>query len=127
MTKGQIAPHEGREIELVLTGKKPLAVIEKRKNPEAYTKAGSLEGVITVYRTGEEGPEVIISRRARLIREYLFLLYEGVKTYGLKEYHRKMGRLFGYSDADIEAFIGSIQCECSKCRGAQERKKARKG
>ena len=116
-----IAPHSGREISLILSGAKRFAVIEKRKALASYYAAGSIaRSDITVqYQDGTEGPEVILTTSRKLITEYNALLFDGVKRLGIKEYHRAMGRLFGYSESDIEAYIASdIDCNCSKCNGS---------
>jgi len=126
MNNGTIAPHVGREIDLVLDGVKPLATIERRKDRLGFNRAVALAdtrmNVWVVVRNGDEGPEAILSYRPDLIREYRWLLDNGVREYGIKEYHRRMGRLFGYAEADIEAFIAAdIDCDCSKCRGSDRR------
>ena len=120
-----IAPHEGSELSMVLAGTKPLAVIELRKDEAAYRRAFEYDDAGYVYalrRVGEEGPElvVVLHKNTELLSRYLHLLHSGVKLYGIKEYHRKMGALFGYSPEDIELFINAeVDCDCSKCRGAK--------
>lgn len=122
---GTIAPHEGDEIGLVLGGVKPLASIEHGKNPELYATAilMGLAGLLR-YRVGPtvdcaDGEVVFcLPHNKHVLDEYDALRQHGVKDYGIKEYHRRMGRLYGYSEADIEAFIESdIDCDCDKCRG----------
>ena len=115
---GRIAPDQGREIDLVLAGTKPLAVIEKRKDPEQYKQALRLRAatsLLVIPHLGPEGAEVIASLSSDLIADYLALQSGGI-TQGTAEYHRRMGMLFGYSEADIEAFIANPPaCDCSKC------------
>jgi hypothetical protein len=121
-----IAPHEGNELRMVLAGTKPLAVIELAKQPEQYymalQHAGAI-GLLTLKNDdGEEGPEImlVLPKNSHLFARYLHLHSFGVEKYGIKEYHRKMGALFGYSPEDIELFINTeVDCECSKCRGAK--------
>ncbi len=108
------------ELQLIAKGKKEFAVIEKRKNPAAYFAAGAIRklGITVQYRESPEGAEVIVTTCRQLIAEYDRLLLSGISDYGLKNYHRKMGALFGYSPADIESFISAeIECTCSKCSG----------
>ena len=65
--------------------------------------------------------EIVFTNPAnrRLIRKYEILLKYGVDEYGIKEYHRRMGRLFGYDEEDIEAFIAAdVHCNCIKCSGS---------
>lgn len=122
---GRVAPHETAEVRLVMAGTKPLATIEKRKQPILYSiavacrAAGCIAGEIIKSGDSPEGEIVITSHRNKhLIAQYKALLATGVKDYGIKEYHRRMGRMFGYREEDIEAFIAAeIHCDCSKCRG----------
>jgi hypothetical protein len=117
---GKVAPHLNKEVELVLAGKKPLAAIEKSKDPNGYnfaielSKAGKLVSRIV----GDE--EVVFTKSSYyLIDKYENLLRNGVRYLGIKNYHREMGRMFGYTEADIEAFISAeIDCDCFKCTGS---------
>jgi hypothetical protein len=116
---GKVAPHENNEVRLVLGGHKPLAVIERSKDPYGYALAISMAGTGALYICKVKG-EVVISLpfNKLAITQYEFLLKEGVRLYGIKEYHRKMGKLFGYTEDDIEAFIeAEIDCNCNKCKG----------
>lgn len=123
--KGRVAPHENNEVRLVLGGMKPLATIEKAKQPIGYSLAialagtGALRARVIVSKDSPEGEVVItLPKHEHRIQKYLWLLEHGVKAVGIKEYHRRMGRLFGYTEADINAFIqAEIHCECSKCKG----------
>jgi len=120
MNRGNIAPHENQEINLVLNGAKNFAVIEKRKDIASYFAAGAISrpGITVQYQETETGPEVILTTRRELIAEYNSLLIDGVSRLGLKNYHRALGTIFGYSAADIEKFISSdIDCNCAKCSG----------
>ena len=115
---GAIAPHEGQEIQLVLDGTKPLAVIELNKQPMAYRKA--MDGIhgLYAYENWDDttGWEVVIvdQRNVGLVMEYL----DALNLPAGSAKHRTLGRLFGYSEADIEAFIADQPtCNCSKCTG----------
>lgn len=120
-----VAPHLNNEVRLVMGGLKPLATIEKAKDPIGYSlavsliNAGSLAGAVGPTVDSPIGEVVLVKpKNYKLIDEYLYLLDEGVKQYGLKEFHWRMGKLFGYSDQDIADFIAAeINCDCSKCRG----------
>ena len=122
---GSIAPHERNEVRLVLGQLKQLATIEKKKDPIGYAMAISMSGTGALVAHAQptkdcpEGEVVFtLPKNKNLIRWYLHLLRHGVAAYGIKEYHRHMGRLFGYTHEDIEAFIeADIHCDCSKCRG----------
>ena len=118
---GKVAPHEGmNEIDMVLSGLKPIAVIELRKNPTEYWRGIGINGasdqhVRTVARVDEtSGAELIISLSWQLIDQYLGLMAMPASN----ERTRKIGKLFGYTDADIQAFIDNPPaCDCSKCQG----------
>ncbi len=122
---GVIAPHEACEVRLVAAGTKPLATIEKAKQPILYSVAASLAAtgmLCAVFTQSSDSPEgeVIITapRNRHLIKEFIKLQATGVKEFGIKEYYRRMGRLYGYSEEDIQAFIDAeIHCNCTKCRG----------
>lgn len=121
----QIAPHENSEVRLVLSGAKPLATIEKAKDPYGYALAIAMSGTGALsshVRPTNDSPDgevvVTLPSNKALIGLYTWLLSYGVKEYGIKEYHRRMGELFGYAEEDIEAFIeADIECSCSKCVG----------
>lgn len=106
-------------------GYKPLATIERDKDLTGYCMAKSMANVGTIYavcRPTSDCPrgEIVFTKPSNkhLIDEYDSLLATGVADYGIKEYHRRMGKLFGYSDADIEAFINTdVHCDCAKCKG----------
>lgn len=122
---GRVAPHQNREVQLVLSGLKPLATIEKSKDCCGYSLAvslitvGMLFGRVRPTKDDKKG-EVAFTKpkNSYLIGEYNYLLNFGVQEYGIKEYHRKMGKLFGYAEEDIEEFINAeVKCDCSKCIG----------
>jgi len=118
-----IAPHEDKEYRLVMGGMKPLGTIEKAKDPNGFAMAVSLGNTGTLHTklvNTEDGAEVAFVKPGykHLLDAYLWLLAHGVAKYGIKEYHRKMGRLYGYSPASIEEFINAeISCDCHKCKG----------
>ena len=119
--EGVIAPHESCEVRLVLGGLKPLAAIEKAKDPIGYALAVSMAGTGALSIRFEKGiAECLITKPSNRYKldQYQWLLRHGVEAVGLKEYHRRMGRLFGYTEEDINAYIeADIHCECSKCKG----------
>ena len=125
MSSGRVAPHQFQEVRLVLAGRKPLATIERSKDESGYAQAISLgaAGMLHTYvrpTVDDCTGEVVFTKpsNAKLITRYVWLLKNGVSTYGVKENHRKLGRLFGYTEADIEAFINAeVHCDCTKCKG----------
>lgn len=124
---GAIAPHAGAEVRLVMNGTKPLATIEFDKDSSGYAMAvcligaGMLRGTVAPSADCDMGEVVFVKPGNRhLLEEYVYLQTHGIEQYGRAGYHRAMGRLFGYSAADIEAFIASEvseACQCSKCQG----------
>lgn len=120
-----IAPHHNCEVRLVLSGTKPLGSIEKRKDPMGYSlacalsKVGMLNAFIGPTADSKEGEATfVLPQNKHLLERFKWLLNEGVKTLGLKQYHREMGKLYGYTEQDIEDFISAnIHCDCTKCRG----------
>ena len=118
-TVGVVAPHESCEVRLVLGGHKPLAAIEKAKDAIGYALAIALAGTGALKLVQLTGEVIVVKpNKYHLIEEYLWLLTCGVAEHGLKEYHRRIGRLFGYTEEDIEAFIkADIHCDCHKCKG----------
>lgn len=120
--KGKVAPHLNCEVRLVLGGNKPLATIEKVKDPYGYALAIALSGTGALYleQVACGVGEVVFTapKNRHLVQEWRDLLHSGVKDHGLKGYHYRMGRLYGYAEEDIRAFVESeIDCNCNKCRG----------
>ena len=116
---GTIAPHENNEVRLVLSGSKPLAAIEMDKDHSGYAMAINLANTGALAMEHFKG-EVLITlpKNRTLLGEYLELLHFGVAEHGIKQYTRLMGRIFGYTEEDTEAFIAAdIQCDCAKCTG----------
>ena len=122
---GRIAPHENKEVMMVLNGSKPFATIERDKDLAGYCLAVQLggAGLLAV----EVGPtadccdgEIQLCKpgNRQYIDEYNYLVGSGVEDLGLKPYHRRMGKLFGYQEEDVEKFINAnINCNCTKCGG----------
>ncbi len=107
-----------------MSGSKPLGTIEKAKDPIGYAVAVSLSAtgmLLCKFTNTEDGAaEVAFVKpgNIHLLKLYDWLLECGIAELGLKEYHRELGRLYGYTEDDIAAFIKSdIQCECNKCKG----------
>lgn len=120
---GKIAPHKSCEVRLVLSGTKPLATIEKGKDQYGYaiavalSKTGLLKAVTKPTMDSPTG-EIVFVKPANheLLHKYFWLLDNGAKELGIKNYHRQMGKLFGYTDSDVEEFINAnFQCNCRKC------------
>lgn len=118
---GKVAPHLNCEVRLVMAGVKPLAVIERSKDVYGYSLARALgnTGALNIVRDLSNNDFIVTKpENKHLAGYYLYLLNNGVKELGIKQYHREMGKLFGYTSEDIEAFIkAEVKCDCEKCKG----------
>lgn len=120
---GKMAPHINNEVRLVLSGNKPLASIEKYKDIYGYALAIALAntGALTYEVVSENEVVITLPHNKHLIQEWKDLLCHGVKLWGLHGFHYRMGKLYGYTDEDIDLFIKSdVQCDCNKCKGNQD-------
>ena len=120
MSKGSIAPHEHAEIRLVLCGSKPLATIEKSKDPLGYALAISMASAGSLYYDIVAPGEVAVTlhKNKHKVKYFQLLLKHGVAMFGLDGYHLEMGKLYGYRDEDVRAFIkAELCCQCNKCLG----------
>ena len=122
-----VAPHEGRELELMLAGEKPLsmfgdAVGFAAEVPEAdfapYVADGILIRRETVYTPpgrGLPGRFVYFARAGEewridaLHRINVRLFVNGESTD--PEIEREVGRLLGYADSDIERYLEWIDAK----------------
>lgn len=122
----KIAPHEGKELQLVLEGKKVFAVVEQAKDPVQFGMIMTDKNVVVKVHKGEEGNdahfwlngdvwgEPTYKRYRSMLRNSGFL----ITTKGQEWYQREMGRIFGYTNEEIDSFIsGDIKCNCTKCKG----------
>lgn len=122
-TNSKIAPHQGREIELVLSGKKQFAVLEAAKDPKQFRLAFRHADKLEVRATQID--EISLELRGTGCRHhyaYMRLLQDKVKMLsdynGKEKYQRAMGRIFGYSEEEIQEFVEKQPCtdpNCEKC------------
>ena len=118
---GQVAPHEGRELLLVKAGTKPLGVLEKTKRQDTYSlllgQGTKLYPELSFQFTQDEVVFTLLENKD-LILYYNLLVGSSPEFKATKTYNRYMGKLFGYSDEDIEEFINNPpDCTCEKCGG----------
>lgn len=120
-----IAPHKGNELELVISGVKPLAIIYKDKQPNMYEEAFYKGHKLNAWKDQthfaiEVRKDVLaISVNSQHIRSYVGLV-SNRKSYTRAQYQRCMGKLLDYSNHDIEEFIISDigkTCTCVECGG----------
>lgn len=104
-------PHQGRELELMLKGTKPAAIIEQHRFSKLfgpYVKAGKFIAKQTsfgdyVVTAPEE--EWRLDKILGLLNSGLLNLSGGLKDKNWNLYTIKLGRLLGYTKDDIRAFI----------------------
>ncbi|QPI17675.1 hypothetical protein vBAmePR8F_gp15 [Alteromonas phage vB_AmeP_R8W] len=116
-----IAPHEGRELEMVMNGIKPLASIEKDKQPEQFERALQLANVLSVTVVLHSDNLLTVTRKENEKLHGTFALLNSPKAAivvrSKEEKSRLLGRLFGYSEEDIDEFIAAdMQCACGQCK-----------
>ena len=117
--KLDIAPHEGCELEYVMLGIKPLASLEKSKQPEQFDLALKLHYAVSVMRHTED--LITVTRKENANLHNIFALLTSSKATivvrSKAEKHRLLGRLFGYTEEQIEDFIkADMQCACGQCK-----------
>lgn len=114
------APHEGKELAMVLAGSKPFGVIQFEKDPEQYVAVYDAQTTRRIYARTIQSGEVAFTlpTNRHFVDQYFDLITGVTKVADNKDYQRRMGKLFGYSDEEIEAFItGDIKCNCHMCKG----------
>ncbi len=117
MSTSKIAPHRGTEVFGVIMGTKPLGSVPlDGKDGRAVLDAPRLY-------THVKNGEVYFSLTGGPLNAFKFLTSETAKLiiHSKEEHHRAMGRLFGYTEEEINAFIAAdIDCDCIACTGVQE-------
>ncbi len=113
-----IAPHEGRELEYVMLGIKPLASLDVNKQPEQFKRALRLKHAVTVYY--HTNNLITITRPENDDLHNVFAVLStneaNILVRTAEEKHRLLGRLFGYSEEDIDSFIAAgLECACGQC------------
>ena len=109
----------------VIHGRRPLAIIEHIKSPEAYRVAHQTvcsAGIVVWHHdvlssNGEVGSAVAIARDLGVLARYQHLR-NNAKEYTRRGYQLEMGRLLGYETIAIAEFIRSDvakRCPCELC------------
>jgi hypothetical protein len=114
-----------------LQGKKPLCVIERRKDAETFDCAFShllqkghydagIEYHLHLWHS-PEGVEIVLAHDVADICEYFEHLNDaGAWELDRASMQRQLGIMFGYSDADVAEYAANWTpdyCQCSKCIG----------
>jgi len=102
-----IGPHEGRELELMIQGVKPAAIIYNEELAR-WTKAIMKYGW-TMIDVGED--QLVVSRSRAHAQELVRLITQPGTVVGTDRtaYFTRMGQLLGYSADDITHFLHRIQ------------------
>ena len=115
-----IGPHQGKELELMLHGSKPAAIIDySQLNEKAWQDAiqnnnWTVENIDvskipsptgTVW--ASDAPIIIVSKDLKVANDIkrLMLVTLGNPNQAPESYHIQLGRLLGYSEEDIEHFL----------------------
>jgi len=112
-----IAPHEGREYYMVLIKTKPIATINKHKQPEQYVKACKDIRLVVMHLDADE-IAITLQQNARLLQLLESLLHpsSNIIAKDKAEKQRLIGRLYGYTEEEIDAFVASgSKCMCNHC------------
>jgi len=113
-----IAPHEGRELEFVVNGIKPLASIDKKKQPEQFARALTLQHCMSIQHHADDLITVTLTENKELhdVFRILSTTKSSIIVKTSTEKHMLLGRLFGYSEEDIQEFLkAEMTCACGQC------------
>lgn len=115
--KGAIHPHDGRELRLMLAGKKPLARFARAHDAktlgavEAAFAPHVARGKISRFEFRSEETERVYyclpteEWRVKLLELIDAALEAGAHDFTMADLHRIDGAMLGYAKADIEAFV----------------------
>lgn len=117
MSKTLVAPHEGLEYPMVVNRDKPIATINKHKQPVQYALASKDIRLVVLHLDADE---IAITRQenARLLQLLESLLHpsSNIIAKSREEKQRLIGRLYGYTEEEIDAFVASEnKCMCNHC------------
>lgn len=115
--KRLIAPHEGDELNLVMLGVKPLASIDKNKQGAMFNKAMMMQNVLSIAVHSKTKLTVTKAVNRHLHGVYVTLTRTPkLLAASQKQKHELLGRLFGYSEECIAAYIKNPPvCTCDEC------------
>ena len=115
--KGVIFPHEGRELQLMLKGKKPLARFTRKRSAaadaavEAAFAPHVARGKLARFEFRSEDTARVYyclpteEWRVKLLELIDAALETGAHAFTIYDLHRIDGAMLGYAKADIEAFV----------------------
>lgn len=132
-TKKLIAPHEGRELHMVMQGEKNICTIQKSKDPvQLQIAKNTVQAAVSAaapYGRGNANdlmmeqidPDTFafyLRKNSDVAAVHRLLLESPDKLVRTnKERSVLFGRIFGYSEEEIEAFLeADMQCACGHCK-----------
>ena len=118
----KINPHKGRYAELLLSGEKPVAMLEIFDAGFEDTLHAVEQGKIKSISTNVAGSERLffclpgneddMHELAKMYKQFDYTcLVLNKKPFLTTEQHRRIGQILGYTPEDIEAFIKQIRPE----------------
>jgi hypothetical protein len=120
-TKKDIAPHEGNELDMILAGTKVFAVLSATKHDKLIERCKACLRVLGGWNYTRTLYRVFSVAGGDHNSFYLHLVNNKnryIEIFGIEMYQRSMGKLFGYTDEQINSFIASdIDCTCDNCGG----------
>jgi len=107
LEEGRIAPHEGRELELMARGEKPAALVSNIKPFLPGLRSGKFVAKQVKYKEfpGYRGDYFVATTANRNRIGQMQDLMDRRPDMELDDFHQKIGRLLGYNDDDIDYFI----------------------
>jgi len=103
---GDVGPHEGQELALMQQGNKPAALISKSQYTPEWANAVKQNGWTTMN-VGQHS--VVISKTPQIGAQIQKLVQNMQQTgQNTPQYHQALGKLLGYSPADIAKFSSML-------------------
>jgi hypothetical protein len=103
-----VGPHERQELALMLNGSKPAALITTESWGPAWAEAARKNGwIVRAFEGFGGGRGIIVARELATATGIVQLFSQAVKSGPDTRFHIQLGRLLGYSTADIAHFLAS--------------------
>jgi hypothetical protein len=101
-----LGPHERQELELMLKGNKPAAIVfdYSQQWKEAVTKNG---WIVKQFDTLGKSKSYVIAKQAQVADGIVKLFSQAIANGVNNKFHIELGRLLGYSTVDIAHFLAS--------------------
>jgi len=105
-----IGPHQGQELELMRRGEKPAALIWPRELPKWRRDIKTHKWTVTKITVFGGQSSVVVSQDPNTGNQIQKLFTDVGDTRPVPaKFHEQLGRLLGYSDADINHFLAQQQ------------------